>query len=380
MLNWRHGVRILIAIAALAVGASVGRAQSRPGQPALASLDSLLAAYASGDHDVVRRMLTRSQDFRGLQIMNRRRFDGWLRRWQPARAALLIEMARTASAVAPAYTPPLLAAGQQYVTRHTRIAAASPADREIARLWHRIALGILQRRRLSDEIEHYVGAVRVPAPAPGSAADDPRLLFAHAVAQEQRCQANRPTLVRSGTPVDTLARAAASPTGRGRPRPVMSDTEERLACLAEAAARFEAAAAADEVRAEARLRAGWALFQIGRFQEALTSIANVGSAGEDVELQYWIALFRGRVATALGRPSDAEAAYRDALAVFPRAQSAGIGLALTLVDLDRAEDADAAARAIRGESGRAIDPWWTYAGADERFIDPWIARLREAIR
>ena len=372
MSNWRGVLRMV----ALAFAGHVAVVAAGPDHLPQTTLDGLFTAYAAGDHGVVQRQLNRSQDFQVLRLAERRRIDNWLQRWEPVRAAMILEMARRASVVAPAYTPPLLAAGQRYLLRHSRPPGATAAHEDFVRLWHRIALAIIERRHMSDEIDRYVDAVH-PGPGTNGGAVDPRLLLARAIAQEQRCHGTHPTLTRAGTPVASIERAAANRSER--PRPMMSDTERRLACLDEAATRFDAAAAANETRAEARVRAGWVLFQLGRLPEAMTSLAAV-EAADDAELRYWAALFRGRVASALGRPADAEAAYREALSLFPNAQSAGVGLVLALVDLDRPEEADAAARAVRGGTAQAPDPWWTYINADDRFITRWIDRLRQVIQ
>ena len=121
------------------------------------------------------------------------------------------------------------------------------------------------------------------------------------------------------------------------------------------------------------------LYQAGRHADALKWLDGV-VAGDDRDLAYWLALFRGRVLTALNRPQDASAAYKAAVALYPTAQSAGIGLALELMRLDRMQEADAAARVVRTAGSSATDPWSSYGAGDRRFLDPWIDQLRAAIR
>ncbi len=116
-------------------------------------------------------------------------------------------------------------------------------------------------------------------------------------------------------------------------------------------------------------------YQLGAYPDALKTIERAGTT-EDAELTYWMQLFRGRILDGLERYADAERAYRAALAARPAAQSAGVGLALTLFKLDRVTDARAAAMAARQQPRDTVDPWWTYLGADARFIPRWRAELR----
>ena len=141
--------------------------------------------------------------------------------------------------------------------------------------------------------------------------------------------------------------------------------------------RFEAASEVDETRDEALVRGGWTLFQVGRFPEALDWL-DEAAPKDDRDLAYWRALFRGRVLESLGRPEDALAAYKAALTLNPGAQSAGVGHAILLMRLDRAQEADASARALRVSTD--ADPWLIYSVGDHRFVDRWIEQLRTAWR
>ena len=112
--------------------------------------------------------------------------------------------------------------------------------------------------------------------------------------------------------------------------------------------------------------------------EAFTAIDGV-DPGDDRDLAYWASLFRARIADALGRDLDAEAAYRTALEIAPGAQTAGVGLAFKLFRLNRFAEAEDVAVAVRNVSAATEDPWWSYLSADGRFIERWIAQLRKAL-
>jgi len=354
-------------VAAIASGAGVCAAVllSPAGLGAQFKLDRLLAAYAAGDHQIVARAFTRSIDFHQIHALDPRRTAEWLGAWQRPSAAFLLELTNISSAIAPAYTLPLLSAAQAYFLR--RPGGTSPGDdAAFDRLWHRIAVAALERRYFVDAIDQYVDGLRL-RPAASGVTWDPRLDFGRAVAQEQRCWGARPALRYSS------AEGMVAP-GAGVPA---RDALRSTRCLEEAVARFETASSGDH-RPEAQVRAGWILYQLGRHADARRSLDAVEVA-EDADLMYWLYLFRGRVNHALERHADAERDYRTALESYPDAQSAAVGLALVLFKLHRDVEADEAAVAVRTRSGVAVDPWRLYVAADERFIERWLVALRRML-
>jgi tetratricopeptide (TPR) repeat protein len=154
--------------------------------------------------------------------------------------------------------------------------------------------------------------------------------------------------------------------------------EEYQRCLLDALGWLDAPARDDETSAEARIRRAWILFQLGRASEALAAIEDV-EPGADRDLAYWAALFRARMADALGHDLDAERSYRAALEIAPGAQTAGVGLAFVLFRLNRFAEAEEMAAAVRNVPNSTSDPWWSYLGADGRFIERWIAQMRRGL-
>jgi tetratricopeptide (TPR) repeat protein len=329
-------------------------------------LDQVLAAYAAGDYQAVARSFGRSQDLQAIRPLDQARMIRWLGAWQRPKAAFFLELLNISSAIAPAYTPTMLSVGQLYVLTRTG-SAHSTEDAEFERLWHRIAIAVLQRRYFVDTVEQHIDALRGARVGTGTPWDA-RLDLARAVAQEQRCWGNRPSLRYSS------ADSALTP-GAGVPR---RESEHASRCLEEAARRFEVAAGVGEQQAEARVRAGWVLHQLGRHAEARRSLESADVA-EDSDLAFWLHLFRARVHDALDRDADAEREYRTALETHPDAQSAGVGLALLLFRLHRDVEADEAAWVVRRRAGTGTDPWSLYIAADERFIQGWLADLRRMI-
>lgn len=354
---------------AIVVAAAAGSLTARA-VPAEETLDRLLAAYAAGDHAAVERALAKSSDFQKYRLTNQARLRAWLGEWSRPKAALLVEIVDRASQIAPAYSVGLLATGRQYLFSRPAPPGASAVDDALERRWHLIALAGLQRRFLANEIVRYADELQAGRPFPASAVVwDPRVHLARAVGQEQRCRLMHAT-ARHDRVLAELEGASSTPA---------AERSVAIECVQVALSYFEAAASHPAARAEARTRAGFALFQLGRTADAQQSL-DAANPGDDRPLAYWRALFRGRVADALGSPADAERAYREALTGFPDAHSASIGLALSLFRLQRDDEAEAAVKAVRQRSLKAVDPWESYHTADARFAERWIAELRESLR
>jgi tetratricopeptide (TPR) repeat protein len=228
----------------------------------------------------------------------------------------------------------MVAQGRDYVVGRPSPPGTAADDDAFERRWHGIALAVLQTRFYDGEIERYLERLAQRRPRATTVPVWPeRADLAEAIAQEQRCRVQH-VGARHDRLAATEAFAAATPT---------ADRELAVTCVDRSRAKFERAAAHAESRAEAQVRGGWALFQLGRNAEALQMFDGVDPQ-DDRPLAYWLALFRGRTRDAMGATADAEADYRRALALFPDAQSATIGLALTLFRMNRDDEADAAAR------------------------------------
>lgn len=331
-------------------------------------LDQLLAAYTGGDHDVVTRSFTNSHDYYRHKLYDRRKVQEWLGAWSPDKAVFVAELAERASSVAPAYISHLVAAGQRYVLSRPSPPGALPTEDTLERTWHLIALGVMQRHFLDKLVVQYLDVLRARRLLPAAAVVlDPRLDLVRAIAQEQLCRGLHAT-ARQDRVLAELEGVAATP---------LVQNQAAINCMRSALAMLEAAAAREEVRDEAHTRAGYAAVQLGRNTEAQGLLDRV-RPGSDPAVAYWRLLFSGRVADALGADADAEMAYRAALAAFPEAQSARIGVALALFRMNRSDEADAAMRAARHVSDESIDPWEQYFTGDARFVREWLGSIRKA--
>jgi hypothetical protein len=369
--------RLAFSLALVTVSSALTYASTRP--LAATSIDQIFAAYAGGDHTVVARSVRLPSDFAPLRLDKPSVIDDWLGAWNQRKAMFVIELAFVASEIAPAKTWPLLAAGRRYVAERPS-PPGTPADEDaFERMWHQMALGLLQRHSLADYEETYFATLRKRTATATSSVLPARFALAQGIAQEQRCWNDRPDLDRAGAAVDAVARAAGQDVKSrvGVSKSMVEVARERQeACWTECLNRFTAAAAStDAAGAEASVRGAWISFQLGKVPDALRMIDGV-EVVDDPTLAYWAGLFRGRIDNALGRHADAERAYRAALAARPDAQSAGVGLALTLFRLNRDAEADAVAVAVRTRATVTDDPWWTYMSGDYRFVDHWIESLR----
>jgi tetratricopeptide (TPR) repeat protein len=374
----------------LVAGASVHRPSASAGDPRKqaqrATLDSVFAAYVGGDMDVVSRSFGKVADFPDrLRLNDPREFDRWLGSWDRRKALLVIEIARATADVSPRFPRVVVEAGLRYVLAAGGGELATPEGREQTQLWHRIAAGLLQRFGTSLHVEKYARDVAFRTGAPL----DARLELARAVAVERYCWERRPSLNQFDVETGVMTKAAgAKIPGDMNGFPTFRETTvtHHRTCLGQALMRFESATDVEETRDEARVRGGWILFQLDRFPEALEWL-DAAAPKDDRELAFWQALFRARALEKLGRHEDALSAYQAALTLSPGAQSAGVGHAILLMRLDRSQEADARARALRASTSSitaatyiTTDPWLIYWIGDYRFVDRWMDQLRTAWR
>ena len=144
--------------------------------------------------------------------------------------------------------------------------------------------------------------------------------------------------------------------------------------------RYQAAIKFPDTAAEARMRAAWFLFRVGRLDEALALVDARPPGGTDPYVLYLTDLVRGQILRARGRLDEAEKAYRDALTTWPGAQSARVALMTLLLSRGDRQEAAKLAEAVETASGNQFDPWWTYWLGDYRVYPAIVAKLREIVR
>lgn len=361
-----------------------------------APFDRLYQDFAAGDFDAIAHAVTSARALAQLLAPpDPAKLRKWLGKWDRTKAVFILEFAEAEAQFAPGAAITAISEGRLFVISRPTPLGQSREDDAFELAWHKAAMSMLEDRMFVSTQELYLDTIeRRYTPAPGAPAVrfDPRFALHRAVAQEQKCWNDLAQM-----PVRTASAGLAMPssagigdvTVQGNPQPV--DTRQlasspsvpteiatRKNCLTEGVRRYVMASASPATANEAFTRGAWMQYQLGAYPDALRTIDRTEPT-EDAELTYWTQLFRARILDGLERFSDAERAYRAALAVRPAAQSAGVGLALTLFKLDRVPDARAAAIAARQQPPDTVDPWWTYLGADARFIPRWRAELRLAL-
>lgn len=367
--------------------ASSGASQSQV-DLAPSPFDALYQQYAAGDYDVVARTIRTVADVNALNPPEPLKLRKWLGAWSRAKAAYVLELAATMSDMSSRGSLALISEGRLFVISRRPALGASAVDDGFELAWHKAALGVLEGKMLYAAQDLYLDTLERRYTTKSSASPlvrlDPRFVLERGVALEQECwlESSRPipgaSVSSVSNPGVTTQGPPPSPDVPSMPSALPPATMTPKGCLLEGAKRFVTAARAPETAAEANMRLAWLQFQLGQLQGALVAI-NRADPGGDKELAYWTELFRGRILNGLNRDVDAERAYRAALASHPDAQSANIGLALTLFRLRKVDDARALASDIRRAPTNIADPWWTYLGADARFVSQWIADIRKLV-
>lgn len=227
--------------------------------------------------------------------------------------------------------------------------AGPPTDSE--RLWHLASLAVAAR---AGDFEFLIGS---PWEARGNPWDE----FTHLQHSANRFPHERRFALAQGIAVEWRL----FPT----PRPGAVEAQKIFELLSEETV----------VGPEASMRLGFMLFRAGNLPRALTSLSSAATRSRDPYVTYLAHYFRAKVFERQRLPSEAEAAYRDALAVIPAVQSASFGLAAVLAARGKRADAAALVDAALMAAPRPVDPWRAYGEADARFWPELIARLHAEI-
>ncbi len=256
----------------------------------------------------------------------------------------------------------------------------SPLNEPFVPAWYHAAAAYLFERGNSGELGSHLehGAALLP--------NDARILFDRAclsellsrprsqlVMDDLRSQAN------AKRPAGALFIPGQPPTA-GRSG-LMTEGE----AIADADRLFRRTLAADAGFIEARVRLARLLEIRGKYTEAameLTTALGNPAIAQDSALSYYAHLFAARADQSLGRREAAAAHLRDALTLFPNAQSAVVAQSqLALMNAD-AEGALAQMRRLHelpSEPHPSSDPWWIYDAGPGRRTDVLLAEMRAQI-
>lgn len=225
-------------------------------------------------------------------------------------------------------------------------------DPFIGEWYHAVASYLFANRLYGDATDHFFHASDVVA-------NDPRLLF------DRGCYAEI-----LGLPAHQVFASDWTP-GKFRPRvPGLEQTNREAERL------FRRALEVDPSFVEARVHLARLLDVRGADAEAATELKTAFESKPGGVVGFYARLFAARVSQERGAFGEAAAQYRDALTLFPNAQSALLGLSQVSL---AGGDAPAALKTLErlgpdSAKGEA-DPWWDYALASGRDVNQLMQHL-----
>lgn len=224
-----------------------------------------------------------------------------------------------------------------------------PSD--VERLWHLAAVAVAER---AEDFEFLIGSPWEPR---GNDADE----IEHLKHASARFPDERRFALAQGVAID-------SRLVQVRPKGGAVEASKVFASLADDR----------DVGAEASVRLAILRLRQREFDNARKSAERAEGLTRDPFVRYLARYIRGRVAEEQKKTTEAERAYRAALVVMPRAQSASVALAALLMSNGgRAEGASIVADAVREPV--LPDPWREYVHGDDRFWSGWLAELHALI-
>jgi hypothetical protein len=289
----------------------------------------------------------------------------------------------------------------------------SPVPTEAERTWHLAAVAVIEsgddwtllvgRRRDRGDV---VKPVRDPVEnelrqghlshAQARFPDEPRLALAAAVAEENRTweagRFGRDLNLRGGLIAGELDRAyldslrtadILAEDGSTRLMPGFKFLAQHQLRMVDAVrdlrAQYLALTGRPSVAAEAHARLALVAFRLAEPDEALRQATLAFELARDPAVAYLAHLVTGAIRERQGRDADAVDAYRAALDLFPRAQSATSLLVSRLYSLGRLAEAALLADEFFS-TDPAADPWRTYRLGDSRLLAGYLAELRRMFR
>jgi tetratricopeptide (TPR) repeat protein len=227
--------------------------------------------------------------------------------------------------------------------------------------WQLAALALMEGEIDPEALRVHVGHLESQFP------DEPRAAMARAIADEQ---------VTAPVELGSVSNAAAAAVAQAR-----NPTGAPPAVLLDrAAASFEALLKVEALRPEAGVRLAHVQIEQGRFDRALASLDDVDVSARDGYVRYLSRLFRGVALEGLGRPSEAQTAYRAALETGPNAHAATMALATSLFRTGQRAEADRLVASLLESDDPLKDVWWAYWAGDFHEWGALISPLRGFVR
>jgi hypothetical protein len=256
--------------------------------------------------------------------------------------------------------------GVQYETVHWRIGRSlldaitpTPAGSAGALLWYRATSAFLLRDRYLGEAPDHLNRGLQIFP------DDPSLLLDRGYLSEKFSSAAIQAAIQD-------MRATGGNTAIG----------SRRAQLERAERSFRQVLRLEPDNAEARVRLGHTLGDLGSHEEAAAELRKALDQNLNGTQRYFAELFLGREEEAVGNRADAKQHFENAAELYPKAQSARLALSELA---RRSGDRAGALRALQGvtslpptplNDAARRDPWWEYYEVHLEDTEPLMEQMR----
>lgn len=265
-------------------------------------------------------------------------------------------------------------AGVGQVSLHWRIGGQlldlikpKPGGDAAALLWYRAVSAFLFREGRLAELPDHLEKARELFPADPFPLVDSALL--HQMYSSPAIQAALQ---------DLRATNSAAPKSRWR---VATPVDARMRELTQAEKFLRDALVRAPDNAEARIRLGQTIGELGRHEEAAAELRAVPRSKLTRKLAYLAELFLAREEHRLGRRREAERHYENAAALYPKAQSPRLALShLARESGNRAAASGHLQSVTRHPPGVNVDdtdPWWFYYEPHKEDADMLMTRMRE---
>jgi len=331
------------------------------------SVKTLLDRYAAGDFSGISAALDQTRDFNDILKQLKRDGPNWIAAGGPgdrarrelAAATFALEAARAGELTDWKlvqnwmtleniywHAPPLL------IEWGCTLLLKTPTPQPIERVWHLAVLAAVDR---ANDYEFLIGS---PWEGRANPKDEIKQLN-HAIARF-------PTERRFALAQGIAAEWRLFPTTRTRAK--------------EAQQIFENLKEDAQVGGEATVRLGFMQLRNRHFPEAVALFDAAEERSREPFVVYLARYFRGQALERQKNVEGAERAYRSALAVVPRAQSASFALSTLLAARGHRAEAASLVGAALSVKPLPMDPWRAYGEADARFWPELIEMLHAEIR
>jgi tetratricopeptide (TPR) repeat protein len=340
-------MRVLTACCLLILTPAAPAPRERQTPVSAASIVELLDAYDAGRFDTVEKIVTAIPDFEKFSLDLQKTSASWVTAERPEGTQRRRLIAAAVALEAAGVHIQSWIAGRELLVWAATLARRGPPT-EAEHLWYLAAVALAQGAYdpsllVSDAVQ------RFPA--------EDRFHLAGALARE----------LHSWRLVQYAQRGEfGSKSGHGILRDVVKAFEPLLARAS--------------IRAEVHLRLGQTYLRLGQPKAALEHLDRVEPLAKDPFLRYLANYFSGKAREGMRDAAGAEAAYRRALDIFPRAQSASFAYAALAFDRDARDEAHTIVDAALSGPAPAADPWRVYQAADFRFWTPFVELVRRGLR